>query len=74
MDVEVLYRSYSHLPNLILQDRTTPPEDLWEDVGSDTFRGVYFRLLQQHAQEDPRAVLAAEISRKILSGREVKLP
>lgn len=73
VDMDGLYRRYSRLPNLILRDRTVPPEDLWQDVGSDTFRGVYFRLLQQ-AQEDPRAVLAAEISRRILSGREVKLP
>lgn len=74
VDVDALYRKYSHLPNLILRDRTAPPENLWEDVDSDTFRGVYFRLLQQLSQEDSRAVLAAEISRKILSGREVRLP
>ena len=51
-----------------------PETDLWEDVGSDTFRGTYFRLLQQQAEENPRAALAAEISGKILAGREVKLP
>jgi len=74
VDLNALHRQYAHLPNLMLLDRTVPPEDLWGDVERDTFRGAYFRLLQQRAQEDPRAVLAAEISRKILSGREVKLP
>lgn len=74
VDLGRLQRQYSAYPNLFLRDRTVPKEDLWEDAASDTFRGVYFRLLWQQAQENPRAVLAAEISRKILSGREVTLP
>lgn len=73
-DLEALQRKYAHLPNLFLRDETIPVQDLWEDTGSDTFRGAYFRLLQQQAQTEPLAVLAAEISKKILSGREVKLP
>ena len=67
-------KKYAHLSNLILRDQTEPREDLWAEAGSDSFRGVYFGLLRDRAGEDPRAVLAAEISRKILSGREVKLP
>ena len=73
-DLEMLQKKFVHLPNLFLRDRTIPVQDLWEDTGSDTFRGAYFRLLQQQAQTEPLAVLAAEISKKILSGREVKLP
>lgn len=73
-DPEEIRQRCAAFPNLILRDRTQPKENLWEDVGSDTFRGVYFRMLKARAQEDPRALLAAEISRKILAGREVKLP
>jgi DNA repair exonuclease SbcCD nuclease subunit len=73
-DMEALHRRFAHLPNLFLRDETIPVQDLWEDVSSDTFRGTYFRLLQQQAQTQPLAVLAAEISKKILSGREVNLP
>lgn len=74
VDMETVRKRYTFLPNLILRDRTESPEDLWAEAGSDSFRGVYFSLLRDRAGEDPRAVLAAEISRKILSGREVKLP
>lgn len=74
IDVEAWQRRYAAFPNLFLRDRTEPELDLWEDADTDTFRGVYFRMLRQQAEEDPRAVLAAEISRKILAGREVKLP
>ena len=74
VDMEVLQKRFVRLPNLFLRDRTESPEDLWADVGSDTFRGVYFGLLRDRGQEEPCAILAAEISRKILEGREVKLP
>lgn len=74
MDVDALRQRYAAFPNLFLRDRTEPELDLWEDADTDTFRGVYFRMLRQQAEEDPKAVLAAEISRKILAGREVKLP
>lgn len=73
-DMEAIQQRCAAFPNLILRDRTEPKENLWEDTDSDTFRGAYFRMLREQAQEDPRAVLAAEISRKILAGREVKLP
>lgn len=73
-DLDALQQRYSAVPNLLLRDRTEPEEDLWADVDADTFRGVYFRMLRAQAEEDPRATLAAEISRKILAGREVRLP
>lgn len=73
-DVEMLHKRYAACPNLILRDRTVPQTDLWADTDSDTFRGAYFRLLREQAETDPRAALAAEISHRILSGREVRLP
>ena len=74
VDLQSLQNRYAEFPNLFLRDRRQTEEDLWADAGEDTFRGVYFRMLQQLSGEDPRAVLAAEISRKILSEREVELP
>lgn len=72
--LESLQLGYSHFPNLFWRDETQPAPDLWQDTDSDTFRGAYFRLLRQQLRENPRAALAAEISRKILDGREVQLP
>ena len=74
VDVDSLRKQYVRFPNLFLRDRTMPQEDLWEEAGADTFRGAYFRLLKEAAEQNSQAVLAAEISRKILAGREVKLP
>lgn len=74
LDLAALQRRFAAWPNLILGDNTVPRRDVWEDTDSDTFRGAYFRLLQQQAETDPAASLAAEISRRILEGREVKLP
>ena len=78
-DPEALERQYAHFPNLILRDRTTPPLDIWGSAGEDTFEGVYFKLLREALEkagaEDAREIqLAAEISRKLLSGQEVVLP
>lgn len=73
-DVDALCRRHAGVANLFFRDRTVRREDLWADAGSDTFRGVYFRLLREQAAQEPSAVLAAEISKKILSGREVTLP
>jgi len=71
-DLEALGRHFSHIPNLELRDRTQPPLPLWEDVDEDSLRGTYFRLLKE--SQDPHAALAAEISRRLLSGWEVQLP
>lgn len=74
VDVDELQRQYSRFPNLQLIDQTRAPVELWADVGEDTLRGVYFRRLQALSEEEPAAILAAEISRKLLEGREVILP
>ena len=73
-DVEALKRQFAAFPNLELRDNTEAPVDLWADAGEDTLRGVYFRLLREISEEDPNALLAAELSRKLLEGREVRLP
>ena len=64
--------------HLEIIDRRCEQEDIWSRMGEDTLEGVYFRLLRQKLdQADPTAaehiLLAAEISRKILDGREVAL-
>ena len=64
----------ARFPNLQLVDRREAPVDLWQEAGEDTLRGVYFRLLRELSREEPNALLAAEISRKLLSGKEVLLP
>lgn len=74
VDLEKLQKRFSGIANLSFRDRTEPPVDLWADAGTDTLRGVYFRMLQEMADSDETAALAAEISHKILSGREVWLP
>ena len=70
-------KAFDYLPNLTFRDQTRPPVDLWEDAGQDSLRGRYFDLLRQAARNGETreaAVLAAKISRRILEGREVKLP
>ena len=74
MDVAALRRRFGRFPNLYLRDRTESMPDLWEGEGEDTLTGVYFRMLHEMAGEDPRAELAAKISRKLLADGEVILP
>lgn len=74
VDLEMLQKQFSSVPNLSFRDRTEPPVDLWADAGTDTLRGVYFGMLQALADTEEEAALAAEISHKILTGREVRLP
>ena len=74
VDTAQLLRQFSAFPNLELRDRTEAPVDLWAGAEEDTLRGVYFRKLREKAEDNPRARQAAEISRKLLAGREVKLP
>ena len=66
------WQCFPHIPNLVLRDRTEPPLPLWSDIGEDSLCGTYFRLLKE--SDDPHAELAAEISRRLLWGREVRLP
>ena len=77
VDVSQLQKRFTAFPNLELRDKTEEPVDLWADAGEDTLRGVYFRMLRDAAETAENAdqiCLAAEISRKLLSGREVTLP
>ena len=78
-DAEALLGAFSHIPNLELIDRTETPLDIWGDESADTLEGVYFRLLKDRLDTAPEGEarqirLAAEISRRILEGREVVLP
>ena len=70
-------REFPDFPNLFLLDKTEPPIDLWENTDSDTLEGIYFQLLRRAMEEQPenarQILLAAEISRKLLDGREVTL-
>ena len=65
--------------NLELRDDTVPETDLWGSAGEDTLEGIYFGMLRDAMQagdeaQQRRIRLAAEISRQILDGQEVKLP
>ena len=76
-DVEALKEKFAAFPNLELRDRTEEPVDLWGDTDQDTLEGLYFHMLRKTMEQQPentaRVQLAAEISRKLLSGREVTL-
>lgn len=77
VDLAALKQKFADFPNLELRDKTEPPIDIWGDTDEDTLEGVYFTMLRSAMEEDPenahRIQLAAEISRKLLSGREVTL-
>lgn len=78
-DIPTLLQSFPHIPNLKLSDRTEAPLDIWGSESRDTLEGTYFRMLkEQLAGADPetarRITLAAEISRRLIEGREVILP
>lgn len=79
VDMQALQQIRERIPNLQLHDRTQPPLDLWAEADADTLEGVYFRLLRRRlAEADPedarQILLAAQISRQLLEGREVVLP
>lgn len=66
-------------PNMQLRDLREAPVDLWANAGADTLEGTYFRMLRETLElSDGEAAatvqLAAEISRKLLEGKEVALP
>lgn len=74
-----LRRQFAQFPNLQVVNRTEPELDIWADAGEDTLTGTYFRLLQEAMESElpenrGHVALAAEISRKLLEGREVSLP
>ena len=68
-----------NFPNLELRDLREAPGDIWETAGADTLEGTYFALLKDalegaDAESAAQIRLAAEISRKLLEGKEVPLP
>ena len=77
VDLKSVYKEFPDFPNLTLLDKTEPPIDLWENTDADTLEGMYFQLLRRTMEEQPenarQILLAAEISRKLLDGREVTL-
>ena len=77
VDLEDLKKEFSDFPNLELRDRTEPPVEVWADADKDSLEGIYFGMLRKAMEESPEKArqiqLAAEISRKLLCGREVKL-
>ena len=65
-------------PNLVLRDQREEKRDIWSSAEEDTLEGTYFRILREamtDAEEETKQQirLAAELSRKILEGREVVL-
>ena len=76
-DLPGLKQRFARFPNLELLDKTETPIDVWADTDEDSLEGVYFTMLRKAMDADPgnaeRIRLAAEISRKLLSGREVIL-
>lgn len=76
--LEELKRQYAYLPNLELTDCREQPSDPWARANDDTLEGIYFSLLRKKLEsasdaEKAAISLAAELSRKILDGREVAL-
>ncbi len=77
--LEEIYAHFQHIPNLELRDQRQDREALWAGAGEDTLQGQYFGMLLSamelaEEEEKHRFELAAEISRKLLEGREVTLP
>lgn len=77
VDLGALKTRFSAFPNLELRDMTQSPMEIWPETDEDSLEGLYFSILRRAMETDPdnagRIQLAAEISRKILSGREVTL-
>lgn len=78
-DIPGLLSRFAYLPHLEFRDRTEAPVALWDEIGEDSLRGIFFGMLRSaldraEPEEAERILLAAEISRKLLDGREVELP
>ena len=79
VDTQQIADAFPHVPNLTLRDETLPEMDLWGTLGQDNLEGVFFGLLHDGCTSQSetirrRAKLAAQLSRKLLDGQEVKLP
>jgi hypothetical protein len=77
LSLSELYRHFDRIPHLEILDHTEEPQDLWTDADEDSLEGIYFRMLRSAMEADPENSevirLAAEISKKLLSGRGVLL-
>jgi DNA repair exonuclease SbcCD nuclease subunit len=77
VEPEELKKAFPQFPNLELRDKTEPPLNIWADADEDSLEGIYFAMLKKAMEERPEEAeqirLAAEISRKLLSGKEVVL-
>jgi hypothetical protein len=77
VDLTRLTRGLPAFPHLQLRDRTEAYVDIWVDADEDTLEGIYFGMLRSAMEADPENAkhihMAAEISRKLLKGKEVIL-
>lgn len=77
LDLDALTEQFAAWPNLEFRDRTMPPLNIWGRENEDTLEGIYFRMLRKQMKEHPedaaRVRQAAEISRRLIMGMEVRL-
>lgn len=78
-DLGALKARYSHLGYLELRDEREEERDPFDLSDQDSLRGVFFRLLEEQLEgADPEQAeiirLAAELSARLLDGKEVTLP
>jgi len=77
VDIKALKQKFPNFPNLELRDQTEPPFEIWPEENTDTLEGVYFGMLRRRMEQEPENAgcvqQAAEISRRLLLGREVTL-
>jgi hypothetical protein len=76
--LEQLKARFGGLRNLEWIDRREAKQNPWDRIGEDTLEGNYFRLLrekmdQAEGEAAEQIALAAELSLKILMGKEVVL-
>ncbi len=77
ISLAALRQNLDAFPNLELRDNTEESVDIWADADEDSLEGVYFTMLRKAMESDPAKArhiqMAAELSRKLLQGREVTL-
>ena len=78
-DLGALKARYSHLGYLELRDEREEERDPFDLSDQDSLRGVFFRLLEEQLEgADPEQAeiirLAAQLSARLLDGKEVTLP
>lgn len=77
VQIPTLLKALDGYPNLELRDGTEREEDLWSAADEDSLEGIYFSMLKKAMEADPENSrhirMAAELSRRLLKGREVSL-